>query len=196
MTNYRNKSIYFLLGAVVIIAAGVALMRTGGGVKKQTETEQPGGFIGKSLPDIELADKDGKAFSLDSLKGKNVVLFFNEGLMCYPACWDQIAAFANDQRFGEADRVAISVVADSPQDWQKAVEKMPELGKAKMLFDKNGAASQRLGLLTMSSSMHIGQLAGHTYVLLDKQGTVKEIFDDTNMAINNERIIEMMTKYQ
>lgn len=197
MTNYRKKSMYFLLGAVIIIVGGVVLMRTGGGVKKeQTETGQTRGLIGKSLPDIELADKDGKAFPLDSLKGKNVVLFINEGLICYPACWDQIAAFANDQRFNNADTVAISVVVDSPQDWQKAVQKMPELGKAAMLFDKNGAASQRLGLLSMSSSMHVGQLPGHTYILLDKQEVVKEIFDDPNMAINNEKIIEMMTKYQ
>jgi len=142
-------------------------------------------LVGKPLPDIQLVDKDGKVYTAESFKGKNTVLFFNEGLMCYPACWNQIAGFGSDARFNSDTVQAISVVMDPSKDWQRAIEKMPELAKAKTLFDVGGV-SGKLGLLTLPSSMHRGSLPGHTYVLVDKGGIVREMRDDPNMAMAND----------
>jgi len=115
--------------------------------------------------------------------------------MCYPACWNQITSFAVDPRFNGSDTVAISVVVDSPQDWQQAITKMPELAKATTLFDKNANTSRTLGLLSAGSSMHAGQLPGHSYVLVDTLGIVREVFDDPNMGINNDKIMEKISKF-
>lgn len=143
-------------------------------------------LVGKPMPDIQLADKDGKTYTTADFKGKNTVLFFNEGLMCYPACWNQIAAFGSDERFNSEQIQAISVVVDSAKDWQTAIAKMPQLAKAVTMFDINAKASAQLGVLTTASSMHRGSLPGHTYVVIDKNGIVRYVFDDPNMAIAND----------
>ena len=152
-------------------------------------------LIGKPLPNIQLTDKNGKIYTAESFKGKNTVLFFNEGLMCYPACWNQIAMFGSDARFNTDTVQALSVVMDSSREWQSAIEKMPELAKSKTLFDVDGDTSRKLGLLTLPSSMHRGSLPGHSYIVLDRNGIVKEVRDDPNMAIANDLLIEKIAKF-
>lgn len=168
--------------------------------KAENETQQAinsaQDLIGKPMPDIKLTDKNDAAFSLADLKGKNVVLFFSEGIMCYPACWNQVAAFGNDSRFNSADTVAFSVVVDSPRDWQRAMVKMPDLANATLLFDSGAVESRKLRLLSMASSMHAGQLPGHTYILLDKQGVVRDVIDDPNMAVANDSIMQKISAFK
>ena len=147
-------------------------------------------LVGKPTPDIQLADKDGKAYTTSDFKGKNTVLFFNEGLMCYPACWNQIASFGSDERFNSDQIQAISVVVDSPKDWQTAIAKMPQLAKATTMFDTNANTSRQMGMLTTASSMHRGSLPGHTYVVIDKEGVVRYVLDDPNMAIANDMLFK------
>ena len=151
-------------------------------------SDQLNALVGKPMPDIELKDKDGKTYTATDFKGKNTVLFFNEGLMCYPACWNQIAAFGSDERFNSGEIQAISVVVDSASDWQRAIAKMPQLAKANTMFDTGAGASGRLGMLTTASSMHRGSLPGHTYVVIDKEGIVRYVFDDPNMAMANDML--------
>ena len=151
-------------------------------------SDQLNALVGKPMPDIELKDKDGKTYTATDFKGKNTVLFFNEGLMCYPACWNQIAAFGSDERFNSGEIQAISVVVDSASDWQRAIAKMPQLAKANTMFDTGASASGRLGMLTTASSMHRGSLPGHTYVVIDKEGIVRYVFDDPNMAMANDML--------
>ncbi|HBD24482.1 MAG: hypothetical protein UU11_C0002G0023 [Parcubacteria group bacterium GW2011_GWF2_40_69] len=150
--------------------------------------EQLNSLIGKPMPDIQLSDKDGKVYTAADFKGKNTVLFFNEGLMCYPACWNQMASFGGDQRFNGDQIQAISVIVDSAKDWQTAIAKMPQLAKATTMFDANANASRQLGILTTASSMHRGSLPGHTYIVLDKDAVVRYVFDDPNMAIANDML--------
>ena len=159
-----------------------------GGSAGAPTSEQLNSLVGNPMPNIQLADKDGKVFTTDDLKGKNTVLFFNEGLMCYPACWNQMAAFGSDPRFNSDQIQAISVVVDSPKDWEKAIAKMPELAKATTMFDTGATVSRGLGMLTTTSSMHRGSLPGHTYVIVDKDGIVRYVFDDPNMAIANDML--------
>ncbi len=167
-------------------SAGGDPMHAGAAMAANTDTLNS--LIGNPLPDIQLSDADGKVFTASDFMGKNTVLFFNEGLMCYPACWNQMASFGSDQRFNSDDIQAISVVVDSAIDWQTAIDKMPQLAKAATMFDANAKTSRRLGLLTTASSMHKGSLPGHTYVVLDKEAVVRYVFDDPNMAIANDML--------
>lgn len=159
-----------------------------GGARIATDNTLLNSLVGKAMPAISLEDKDGKVYTPADLKGKTVVLFFNEGLMCYPACWNQMAAFGSDKRFNNDNTQAISIVVDPAKDWQKAIDKMPELAKTKTMFDIGANASKQLGLLTTDSSMHKGSLPGHTYIIIDKEGMVRYVFDDPNMAIANDML--------
>src|SRR3989344_67745 len=124
----------------------------GGSLQGASISKQLSSLVGNPMPDIQLADKDGKGFNPDQIQ-------------------------------------AISILADSAEDWQKAIAEMPKLAKARTLFDENAATSRRLGMLTTASSMHRGMLPGHTYVLLNKDGIVNYIFDDPNMAIANDMLL-------
>ncbi|MBI4990776.1 redoxin domain-containing protein [Candidatus Gottesmanbacteria bacterium] len=147
------------------------------------------GLTGKQAPDFTLESYDGKKYTLKSLKGKNVILFFNEGLMCYPACWNQIAAFGSDTQFNQKNTVVLNINVDNKNDWKDALSKMPELAKATVLFDSDRAVSTAYGVMTLPSSMHRGQFPGHTYVIVDKDGIVRFARDDSQMAVRNKELL-------
>lgn len=162
--------------------------------KTPSDNSKFASLIDKPAPDFSLKDINGNSYSVATLKGKNAVLFFNEGLMCYPACWNQITTFAKDARFKNAGAEVISIVVDAPSDWKKAIEKMPDLAAAKVIFDSDKKVSGDFGVLNLESSMHKGAFPGHTYIIIDKNGIVKFAMDDPNMAINNDRLIEELKK--
>lgn len=144
-------------------------------------------LVGKLSPDFTLESHDGKKITLSQLKGQNVILFFNEGLMCYPACWNQIAAFGKDSELSKK-AVILNITVDPKNEWKQAIDKMPELAKATVLFDADRQVSQKYGVLTLPSSMHKGQFPGHSYVIIDKEGIVKFVRDDVSMAVRNTEL--------
>jgi len=164
------------------------------GTPQNRNTADLNSLIGKTVPSFSLSDNNGKVYSSDKLKGKNIVLFFNEGLMCYPACWNQIAALSKDERLKNSDTVALSVVVDRKEQWQSAINKMPALADATVVFDTNTAFSKSLNMLNTASSMHFGSLPGHTYIIIDKDGIIRHVFDDPNMAIHNDQLAAEITK--
>src|SRR3990167_979548 len=144
-------------------------------------------LIGTIAPDFTLETYDGDKITLSSLKGNSVILFFNEGLMCYPSCWNQIVAFGKDAELGKK-AVLLSITADPKNDWKSALDKIPELAQATVLFDSNRQVSAKYGVLTLPSSMHKGQFPGHSYVIVDKNGIVKFVQDDVQMAVRNKEL--------
>ena len=151
-------------------------------------------LVGKKALDFTLESYNGEKITLSSLKGKTVVLFFSEGLMCYPACWNQIAAFGKDQRFKNENTLALTIVNDKKEEWKSAIDKMPELVSAAVLFDTSRSVSNAYGVLSLPSSMHRGQLPGHSYVIVDKSGTIRFAKDDAQMAVRNDSLISEIQK--
>lgn len=151
-------------------------------------------LVGKEAPDFSLESIEGKTIRLSDYKGKNVVLFFNEGKMCYPACWDQIAALGNDKRFDTNSLVAFSILGDQKSEWEKIIRQVPTLSKAKILFDTTKTVSSAYKVLSLPSSMHKGVYPGHTYFIIDKEGIIRYAFDDPNMAIRNEQLASEIEK--
>ena len=150
--------------------------------------------IGKAAPDFVLDSLSGNKVNLSSYKGKNVVLFFNEGSMCYPSCWNQISEFANDTRFLGNDVVVLSIEPDQKDEWVKIAEKVPKFSDANILFDNARGVSTAYDVLNLPSSMHKGTYPGHTYFIIDKDGKIRFTFDDPKMGINNDRIAEELKK--
>ncbi len=149
---------------------------------------------GQKAPDFSLESIDGKTIKLSDYKGKNVVLFFTEGSMCYPACWDQMSAFGNDARFDNKDVVVFSITPDQRDEWQKIIQNVPKMAKARILFDSTRAVSSAYDVLSLASSMHKGSYPGHTYFIIDKNGVIRYILDDPKMAIRNNELVSELNK--
>ncbi len=183
---------------LVVVGASILLSKNQGqqnansqdhhmGQLKESE-EKLNALVGKNAPDFTLYSYDNKKVTLSEYKGKKVVLFFTEGVMCYPACWNQIAAFGKDDIFKKEDTAVLTVVVDTKGEWDRAVKKMPELLSSEVLFDASKQVSEEYGVLALPSSMHKGQFPGHTYLVLDKEGIVKYVYDDPAMAVRNNEL--------
>src|SRR3989338_5332667 len=150
--------------------------------------------VGQKAPDFSLESIDGKTVKLSDYKGKNIVLFFTEGSMCYPSCWDQMSSFGNDERFNNEDTVVFSITPDQRSEWQKIIQKVPKMAKAKILFDSTRAVSSAYDVLSLASSMHKGSYPGHTYFVIDKEGIIRYTMDDPKMAIRNDELVSELSK--
>lgn len=168
----------------------------GKGAPGSTVTEKLsfGQAVGKRAPDFSLEGTNGELVRLRDYRGKIVVLFFNEGAMCKPACWDQMAIFGNDERFNTNGVVAFSVVVDTKSEWKKILNQEPQLSKAKILFDTSRAVSSAYDVLSLESSMHPGSLPGHTYFVIDKDGVIRYAMDDPSMGIWSDKLINEIQK--
>lgn len=196
--NEKNK-IGIFIAVVVILFIGLSLLgktnkntgkeiSTGSGIKEKISFKEA---EGQKAPDFELESIAGEKIKLsDYLGKKNVVLFFNEGSMCYPACWNQIAELGNDDRFDTENIVALSIVTDPRSQWLDITSKSPNLAKSKIIFDTSRSVSQSYDVLNLNSSMHRGSLPGHTYFIIDKEGMIRFMMDDPNMALANEKLIK------
>ena len=194
------KNISLIIGVVGIsslILAGILFLQSknAGGPASVADNGQFrfSTAVGKKAPDFTLADIDGNQVSLSSLLGKNVVLFFNEGMMCYPACLDQVVELSE---LNNDNTVAYSVVVDSPKKWVDGQKDLPYLKGAKVLFDAGAKVSRQYDTLTLDSSMHRGMYPGHTYYLIDKDGVVRFTLDDPYMANRNKELSTELAKLQ
>ncbi len=152
-------------------------------------------LLNNSAPDFNLESFSGERVSLSDLNGKNVVLFFSEGAMCYPGCWAQIDAFVDDaKKFAGKNTEVYTVVVDPKRDWQGAVDQDKKMASANVLLDIGGKVSSVYGMLTVDSSMHRGQFPGHTYVIIDKEGVIRYQLDDPGMGINNGQLLAQISK--
>ena len=192
------KNISLVIGVVGIsslILAGILVLRSknAGGPASIADNGQFrfSTAVGKKAPDFTLADIDGNQVSLSSLLGKNAVLFFNEGMMCYPACLDQVVELA---KLNNDNTVAYSVVVDSPKKWVDGQKDLPYLKGAKVLFDAGAKVSRQYDTLTLDSSMHKGMYPGHTYYLIDEEGIVRYTFDDPYMGNRNKELAKEIEK--
>ena len=193
--------IIIVLLMIIVIGFGVEKFskqgegRKSSGVEKGKATNDLSQLlVGRPAPAFSLTDRDGNTYTNDNLKGKRVVLFFNEGLMCYPACWNQMMEFPKDKRFDQDDVAVFSIVIDAKESWKKAIEKMPEMAAVRSLHDTDRTASKDFQMLNLPSSMHLGSIPGHTYVVIDKEGIVRYVLDDPKMAINNGTIYSEIEK--
>lgn len=195
----KEKQIIILGSILTVVMLVGAIFLLSGSSSQNSSTNQAtntslNDLVGRQAPDFTLESYNGDKTTLSILKGKNVVLFFSEGLMCYPACWDQIAAFGKDNEFTNKNTVVLTIVNDPKNEWKGAIEKMPELAQATVLLDTDKQVSIAYNMLSLPSSMHKGQLPGHTYIVIDKEGVVRYVKDDVQMAVRNQELIAEIDK--
>lgn len=173
-----NRILLGVIAVVVVLAiAGLyAVFRSssGGGAaattpRKDYQVGRPG--PGEKAPDFTLASSAGGNLHLSALRGKTVLLYFQEGLTCQP-CWDQITDLEKNAAKVKAagiDQVIsittnpVNLIARKTRDMKLTTP---------VLSDPDLAVSKAYH----ASDYHMAMMAnvdGHSFLLVGPDGVIK-----------------------
>ncbi len=164
------------IGVAILVLGVIYFLNAGNGSfaspnqagKYPFEVGSPG--PGEQAPAIRLPSTDGSTFDLASLRGKTVLLFFQEGLSCQP-CWDQIRDMeSNTGTFRALGIDTIVSITTDPLDAlkQKVADEglsTPVLSDPSLAMSRTYHANQ-YGMMGESSD-------GHTFLVVGTDGRNK-----------------------
>lgn len=149
-------------------AQGQASAQTGGSGKYVYQVGRPG--PGEAAPPIRLAATSGETFDLASLRGKFVLLFFQEGIMCQP-CWDQLKDIeSKGQGFRTIGIDTVVSITTDPIDALKEKAINDRLSSP-VLSDPDLAVARSYD--TNSYGMMGKSRNGHTFILVGADGRIR-----------------------
>ena len=129
---------------------------------------QPG--VGARAPDFALATDETAMFRLSEHRGKNVLLYFHEGLGCAP-CWQQIDDMQADvAKFRALGIDEIVPISTDPADAQRQRAELRGI-TFPVLADGDLAVSRLYD--AQSYGMMGGTRPGHTFILVGADGTIR-----------------------
>lgn len=118
----------------------------------------------KAAPDFTLPTTSGSAVTLSTLRGKPVLLYFNEGAGC-GACILQMAEI--EKRKADLDALGITVLPIVMNTKADITADMGRYGVTTPFLLDDGSVSKAYG--TLGKGMH-ADLPGHSFVLIDAAG--------------------------
>jgi peroxiredoxin Q/BCP len=160
-----------LAAAAVALTVLYAVFSTSTGTKSagaSYDTGSPG--IGTTAPAFTLTASTGKQVSLKNYRGKNVLLYFQEGLTCQP-CWDQLTDLEKSSTQVKAAGIdAIVSVTTDPADL--ITRKTKDMGlTTPVLSDPDLAVSKTYN--ANSYGMMGTSRDGHSFILVGPDGTIR-----------------------
>jgi peroxiredoxin Q/BCP len=146
---------------------------------------------GKKAPSFALKDQTGEVISLDSLKGKNVVLYF------YPkddtsGCTKEACNFRDElPKFSKLDAVILGVSPDSVESHRKFAEKykLPFSllsDEKKEVCDKYGVWQEK----SMYGKKYMGVV--RTTFIIKEKGIITKIFPKVKVDEHNAEVMEAL----
>jgi peroxiredoxin len=168
-----------VLGAVIaLIAAMMWSART-----TSDATSRP-------APDFTLTDTTGATVRLADYRGKNVVLYFNEGAGCQ-SCLLQMADIEKSAAEFTAGNITVLPIVMNTAEQIKA--DMAATGvRTPFLIDTAGIVSAAYG--TLGKGMHEG-LPGHSFVLIDAQGIQRWYGEYPSMYLSSADLLDQVRKH-
>jgi len=119
-------------------------------------------------PPFTLASTDGSNVSLSDFAGRDVLLYFNEGVGC-DACFYQTVEL--EKRAADLDAAGITVLPVVMNPLDQVRSELVRFGiTTPYLIDADGRVSRDYGV--MGKGMH-ANLPGHGFVLIDGDGRVR-----------------------
>ncbi|MFF5757415.1 peroxiredoxin family protein [Streptomyces longwoodensis] len=171
----RRRVTWLLSGIAAVVALAVLYAVFSTSPAKNTssggtsyDVGSPG--VGKNAPAFTLTASTGKQISLSDYRGKNVLLYFQEGLTCQP-CWDQIADLEKSAAKVKAAGVddIVSITTD-PADL--ITRKTNDMGlSTPVLSDPNLKISKQYE--TNQYGMMGTSRDGHSFLLVGPDGTIR-----------------------
>ena len=159
------------LGVLLAIAViGFATLNSLSGAAAPTGYDVGNPGVGQKAPDFELPAASGGQYRLSAQRGKDVLLYFHEGLGCAP-CWQQVFDIQKDmarfRELGVSQVVAISVDPLAAQ----ALHAQANGVTLPVLADEDRSVSRAYDAL--SYGMMRGATPGHTFILVGPDGRIR-----------------------
>lgn len=168
--KYAVVSIIMLIPLVLLIpnflSKGYSISLTDSSVQNSLNKMAS---AGSKAPDFSLHSSTGNTISLSDYRGKkNVLLYFQEGVMCDP-CWQQTLDIQKEYgKFQSKDIELLTITVDPLNAITKNARKFGIT--LPILADEDLKVSTAYDVL--KESMHPGSRPGHTFVLVDKNGDI------------------------
>jgi peroxiredoxin len=152
---------------VRLLVWGAALVALAGIVTAMVLTSRPeSSSATRPAPDFTLSDTAGHQVRLSDYVGKsNVVLYFSEGAGCQ-SCLVQMREIEKDRTAFARDNITVLPIVMN--DRSQITADMAANGVSTPFLLDDGTVSKAYD--TLGKGMHAG-LPGHSFVLIDKQGT-------------------------
>lgn len=165
-------------GVFMTIAAGVAVLAAlfylsnrggpGGGGKYAFQVGNP--KAGQAAPPMVLPSTAGGTFDLAALRGKTVMLYFQEGLMCQP-CWNQLKDI--EKSFEQFRALGIDSVVSITGDPLDALRrKVADEGLSSPVLSDRGVAVSKAYETNLFGMMG-PRFNGHSFIVVGPDGVVK-----------------------
>jgi peroxiredoxin len=188
----RAKNVYWLVaaGAAVALIAAASLIGKGGNANAAGPLR-----VGAVAPAVSGRDVvTGREISAGELRGKDVLYYLNEGVMCQ-ACLVQIQALQQHvAHLAGRHLTLISVTNDDPATLAQAARDYKIT--TPLIADQSRAIVKSFGVLggiPAGVGMHT-DTADHTFVLVDRTGHIRFIHDYPRMWIDVNALLQALPK--
>ena len=176
--GWRSRRILIIATAAIIALAVLFAIYSnasnntdadGTTARESYDVGSPG--IGKDAPGFSLQSATGGTVNLSDYRGRNVLLYFQEGLMCQP-CWDQITDLEKSSEMVKAAGVdeIVSITTDPSNLVAQKVEDQG-IDSTPVLSDPDLAVSRKYS--TNQYGMMGGSRNGHSFILVGPDGRIQ-----------------------
>ncbi len=170
------KLTLFIAFAVVLAAAAIAV--------KARAADQTLPAVGQPAPTFTLPSQDGTQISLDSFRGKWVVLYFYPKDMT-PGCTIEAHNFQRDLgKFEAANAVILGVSVDTPDSHKEFCTK--EGLSFRLLADPKHTVVEAYGSLGGFAGITI---ANRNTFLIDPQGKIVQVWTKVSVQHHSEEVL-------
>ena len=181
-TGRRMAALVWIVVASLAGATAFVIVQrgpSGGGMLEGAPTS--GAAPGFSERDVV----SGTPLSKTSLRGRNVLLFFSEGVMCQ-ACFEQIQALQQDAAELRARGLTlVSITTDSERTLRDAAQAYGVV--TPLVSDEDRDMSN--AYVVLGQGMH-PDTAGHTFILVDGRGRIRWRRDYSEMYVPPEKLFD------
>lgn len=143
-----------------------------------------------SAPAFTLPSTSGNQVSLADFRGREVLLFFNEGVGCDACFYQQLDLEKNAAAFKQAGLTILPIVANSAE---QTLQEMQRFGvTTPYLLDQDTSVTKSYDAL--GKGMH-ADLPGHGFVLIDGSGRIRWQKEFPSMYVAASDLLNQLKPY-
>lgn len=173
-----KKTIWLVVAAAVMLTVSMVSLGT------VRAADEPMPSVGQSAPTFTLPSQDGNQVSLESFRGKWVVLYFYPKDMTQ-GCTIEAHNFQRDQaKYDAANAAIVGVSVDTPDSHKQFCTK--EGLTFKLLADPEHKVVDQYGSLGNYNGMTI---ANRNTFLIDPKGKIVKVWTKVNPQVHSEEVL-------